>query len=262
MLTIFKTKTVKELTGTEEIKILQIHNLLNADSKTMVNYQKLSINQQFTFLGLMFASVLLYKFISLFWYVLLIYPLRILLGYTSLLFVGVDLSLISEYLSFYLFEIYSYISEYFSKIKSIFKSLGDLKRPSSMPSPEKDPFGEDDVKRLTEMRRLLKELGFKDNIPLEKVDSIESVESVDSFESQPLEIVKVGDYEVGKIKLTLGRYKSELDLTIKSFIKALIHNKFNLNRANLKIGIRKMILYLKYTNLNHWSKENDFIFKN
>jgi hypothetical protein len=33
--------------------------------------------------------------------------------------------------------------------------------------------------------------------------------------------VKTGDYEVGETKLTLGRYKSELDLTVKSFIKAL-----------------------------------------
>jgi hypothetical protein len=41
--------------------------------------------------------------------------------------------------------------------------------------------------------------------------------------------VKTGDYEVGESKLTLGRYKSEIDLTIKSFIKALTHNQFGLN---------------------------------
>jgi hypothetical protein len=44
--------------------------------------------------------------------------------------------------------------------------------------------------------------------------------------------VKTGDYEVGETKLTSGHYKSDLDLTIKLFIKFLIYNKFGLNGFN------------------------------
>jgi hypothetical protein len=55
--------------------------------------------------------------------------------------------------------------------------------------------------------------------------------------------VKTGDYEIGETKLTLGRYKSELDLTIKSFIKALTHNQLGLNSDCLTTSqIKDLIL--------------------
>ena len=48
-----------------------------------------------------------------------------------------------------------------------------------------------------------------------------------------IKTVKTGDYEVGETKLILGRYKSKLDLIIKSVIKFLIYNKFGLNGDSL-----------------------------
>jgi hypothetical protein len=60
--------------------------------------------------------------------------------------------------------------------------------------------------------------------------------------------IKTGDYEVGETKLTLGRYKSELDLTIKSFIKALTHNQFGLilPEGFTNNDIREFILRYNY----------------
>jgi group I intron endonuclease len=52
-------------------------------------------------------------------------------------------------------------------------------------------------------------------------------------------------YNKNKAKLSLGKYKTELDLTIKSFIKALTHNQFGLNSNELSTSQIKDLITKK-----------------
>jgi hypothetical protein len=102
---VFKSKDFKEIRGADTMQIHTINSKLSEDSLVGVTYKNLLVDNQLKFLSLMFTITLLFKFISIFWYVLLIYPIRIALGYISLAFIGFDLSVLLDHLSLYLHEI-------------------------------------------------------------------------------------------------------------------------------------------------------------
>jgi hypothetical protein len=104
----------------EDNTILKLNNDLENLSS---NYKKSLVAFKLDFFSFMLTLSFIFKFISTFWYLILIFPLRTFINFVILLFVGLDLN---YFIEFYNELIHPYFTSVINNYKQFYNDFKEM----------------------------------------------------------------------------------------------------------------------------------------